>query len=119
MNYVLSITNPEALGVLEDICEELALPLSVTLHGRGTAVQSMLDLLGIESNEKRVVLSAATKEKTAALIEAQKRRLHIGVPGHGIVIAVPVKSIGGGKTVAYLMGEENVSAKTAPPAGDA
>ena len=42
MNYVLSITNPEALGVLEDICEELALPLSVTLHGRGTAVQSML-----------------------------------------------------------------------------
>ena len=117
MNYVLSITNPEALGVLEDICEELALPLSVTLHGRGTAVQSMLDLLGIESNEKRVVLSAATREKTAALIEAQKRRLHIGVPGHGIVIAVPVKSIGGGKTVAYLMGEENVSAKTAPPAG--
>lgn len=52
MNYVISITGPEALGVLEDICEELALPLNVTLHGRGTAVQSMLDLLGIESNEK-------------------------------------------------------------------
>ena len=117
MNYVISITGPEALGVLEDICEELALPLNVTLHGRGTAVQSMLDLLGIESNEKRVVLSTATGEKTAALIEAQKRRLHIGVPGHGIVIAVPVKSIGGGKTVAYLMGEENKSAKTAPPSG--
>ena len=90
MNYVISITGPEALGVLEDICEELALPLNVTLHGRGTAVQSMLDLLGIESNEKRVVLSTATEEKTAALIEAQKRRLHIGVPGHGIVIAVPL-----------------------------
>ena len=117
MNYVISITGPEALGVLEDICEELALPLNVTLHGRGTAVQSMLDLLGIESNVKRVVLSTATEEKTAALIEAQKRRLHIGVPGHGIVIAVPVKSIGGGKTVAYLMGEENKSAKTAPPSG--
>ena len=117
MNYVISITGPEALGVLEDICEELALPLNVTLHGRGTAVQSMLDLLGIESNEKRVVLSTATEEKTAALIKAQKRRLHIGVPGHGIVIAVPVKSIGGGKTVAYLMGEENKSAKTALPSG--
>ena len=112
MNYVLSITNPEALGVLEDICEELALPLSVTLHGRGTAVHSMLDLLGIESNEKRVVLSTATGEKTAALIEAQKRRLHIGVPGHGIVIAVPVKSIGGGKTVAYLRGEDGTAKYT-------
>ena len=51
MNYVISITGPEALGVLEDICEELALPLNVTLHGRGTAVQSMLDLLGIESTK--------------------------------------------------------------------
>ena len=115
MNYVISITVPEALGVLEDICEELSLPLNVTLHGRGTAVQSMLDLLGIESNEKWVVLSTATEEKTAALIEAQKRRLHIGVPGHGIVVAVPVKSIGGGKTVAYLTGEENASVKTPPP----
>lgn len=115
MNYVISITVPEALGVLEDICEELSLPLNVTLHGRGTAVQSMLDLLGIESNEKWVVLSTATEEKTAALIEAQKRRLHIGVPGHGIVVAVPVKSIGGGKTVAYLTGEENTSVKTTPP----
>ena len=115
MNYVISITVPEALGVLEDICEELSLPLNVTLHGHGTAVQSMLDLLGIESNEKWVVLSTATEEKTAALIEAQKRRLHIGVPGHGIVVAVPVKSIGGGKTVAYLTGEENTSVKTTPP----
>ena len=115
MNYVISITVPEALGVLEDICKELSLPLNVTLHGHGTAVQSMLDLLGIESNEKWVVLSTATEEKTAALIEAQKRRLHIGVPGHGIVVAVPVKSIGGGKTVAYLTGEENASVKTTPP----
>ena len=117
MNYVISITVPEALGVLEDICKELSLPLNVTLHGHGTAVQSMLDLLGIESNEKWVVLSTATEEKTAALIEAQKRRLHIGVPGHGIVVAVPVKSIGGGKTVAYLTGEENASVKTTPPGG--
>ena len=80
------------------------LPLTVTLHGRGTAVQSMLDLLGIESNERRVVLTIADAEKTAALIAAQKRRLHIGVPGHGIVIAVPIKSVGGGNTVAYLNG---------------
>ena len=36
----------------------------------------------------------------------QRRQLHIGVPGHGIVIAVPIKSIGGGKTVAYLNGRK-------------
>lgn len=81
MNYVISIIAPERLEILTDLCEGLGLPLTVTLHGRGTAVQSMLDLLGIESNERRVVLTIADAEKTAALIAAQKRRLHIGVPG--------------------------------------
>ena len=104
MNYVISIIAPERLEILTDLCEGLGLPLTVTLHGRGTAVQSMLDLLGIESNERRVVLTIADAENTAALIAAQKRRLHIGVPGHGIVIAVPIKSVGGGNTVAYLNG---------------
>ena len=79
MNYVISIIAPERLEILTDLCEGLGLPLTVTLHGRGTAVQSMLDLLGIESNERRVVLTIAYAEKTAALIAAQKRRLHIGM----------------------------------------
>ena len=39
MNYVISIINPEALGALTEICEKLSLPLTVTLHGRGTAMQ--------------------------------------------------------------------------------
>ena len=50
MNYVISIIAPERLEILTDLCGKLGLPLTVTLHGRGTAVQSMLDLLGIESN---------------------------------------------------------------------
>ena len=95
MNFIISITSPEALPVLTGVCEDMALPLNVTLSGRGTAVKSMLDVLGIESNLKRIMLSVANEEKTREFITRQKRQLHIGVPGHGIVIAVPVKSIGG------------------------
>ena len=105
MNYVISIINPDALEALTEICEKLSLPLTVTLHGRGTAMQGMLDLLGIESNEKRVVLTAANEEKTAQLIAAQRRYLHLGVPGHGFVIAIPIKSVGGGRAVAYMNGD--------------
>ena len=113
MNYVISITGPEALGVLEDICEELALPLNVTLHGRGTAVQSMMELMGIESKDRRIVMTVADPDKTKELIAAQRRRLHLGVPGHGIVIAVPIKSIGGGKALAYL-NQDNKNVKRQP-----
>lgn len=112
MNFIISITSPEALPVLTGVCGDMALPLNVTLSGRGTAVKSMLDVLGIESNLKRIMFSVANEEKTREFITRQKRQLHIGVPGHGIVIAVPVKSIGGGKTVAYLRGEDGTAKYT-------
>ncbi|MDD6321787.1 MAG: P-II family nitrogen regulator [Firmicutes bacterium] len=112
MNFIISITSPEALPVLTGVCEDMALPLNVTLSGRGTAVKSMLDVLGIESNLKRIMFSVANEEKTREFITRQKRQLHIGVPGHGIVIAVPVNSIGGGKTVAYLRGEDGTAKYT-------
>lgn len=113
MNYVISIVNPPALDTLTALCAELSLPLTTVLHGRGTAVPSMLELLGIESNEKRAVLAIADEDKTAALLKQMKQKLHIGVPGHGIFVAVPVKSVGGGKAVAYLNGG-NAPAKAAP-----
>lgn len=97
MNYIISICNPQDLDTLIEICRALNLPMNIVLHGRGSAVRSMLDILGIESNEKRVVLTFAGPEKTQALIREQKRRMFIGVPGHGIVAAIPIKSIGGGK----------------------
>ena len=103
MNYIISIINPDSLSILMDLCNQLDLPLSITMAGRGTAVQSMLDLLGIESNERRIVFTVANEEKTKKLIQAQKRHMHIGVP---------IKSVGGGKTVAFLNGETDNAAYT-------
>ena len=51
MNYVLSICDPKSLGILTDICNSLSLKMTVVLHGRGTAVRSMLDILGIEDKK--------------------------------------------------------------------
>ena len=79
MNYIISIINPDSLSILMDLCNQLDLPLSITMAGRGTAVQSMLDLLGIESNERRIVFTVASEEKIKKnLIQAQKRHMHIG-----------------------------------------
>ena len=64
MNYIISIINPDSLSILMDLCNQLDLPLSITMAGRGTAVQSMLDLLGIESNERRIVFTVAKNKKT-------------------------------------------------------
>ena len=114
MNIVLSIIYPAGLKILTDIHQNLRLPFTMVLHGRGTATDRMLDLLGIESRENRIVLTVADPQKTRELIEEQRRVLYLGMPGNGLVIALPIKSIGGGKTLAYLSGD--ASPKSTPEA---
>lgn len=102
MNLVVSIVSPEGHEILQDICAKLKLPLVLTLYARGTATKTMLDLLGIASREKRVVLASADEAKTEELFRAQRQRLYIDAPGNGISAAIPIKSVGGGKTLAFL-----------------
>ena len=102
MNYIMTVINPDALKKLSDICAQLEIPMSVALHGRGTAIESMRDLLGIDSTEKWIVFSVAGEEKMKEYMNRLRRTLYIGVPGHGIAWAVPIKSVGGGKILAYL-----------------
>ena len=102
MNVVISIVNPEARTAMREIYKDLGLQIAVDIPGKGTAQPSMLELLGIESIEKHMFVTVADREKTKELLSLHRKMLFTGVPGHGIVISVPVKSVGGGKTLAYL-----------------
>ncbi len=102
MNYVISIINPNGARIYGAVCEQLRLPMLLAARGRGTATRRMLDRLGLESKDKWVFMTVADEEKTQKLIEAQRMRLYIDAPGNGICICVPVKSVGGGKTLAFL-----------------
>ncbi len=104
MNYVLTVTTPELSGTVLEIVKEMNLPLSTVLYGRGTATKTMMDFLGIDSKERRVIATIASDDATLELIRKQMLRLNIGVPGNGIVTAIPIKSVGGGKTLEYLGG---------------
>ena len=68
MNYILTITDPAAESLLTKICVELGMPVSIVFRGRGTAIKSMLDLLGIESHERRVFIAIADGEKSKRYI---------------------------------------------------
>lgn len=114
MNYLISVVNPGAMDRVCEIAAALDLSQTVTLLGHGTAVQSMLDLLGIESTEKRVIMTVANPEKTRKFIKEMRRQVYIGIPGHGIIMAVPIKSVGGGKTLAYLNNGEQQPARYTP-----
>ena len=108
MNYVLSVINPYGANLMMRICEELDLPIVLSTPCRGTATRSMLDLLGMDSRDRRLFMTIASPEQTKKLIEEQRRRLYIDAPGNGVTIGVPVKSVGGSKTLAFLSNGQNV-----------
>ncbi len=110
MNYVISIIKPSGLDKLLEITKKLELPLCLEQHGHGTATKSMRDLLGLEFNDKRVVITVCDAKKTEEYIKAQRLHLYIDAPGNGIVCAIPIKSIGGGRTLAYLGGDREQKA---------
>lgn len=109
MNYIISIIPPYSHKKMQKICKELKLPVIISMPGKGTAEQSMLDLLGIEDNDKSIVLCVANGEKTKLFFKQIHSILNVGMPSQGISAAIPIKSVGGEKAVAYLnSNEENV-----------
>lgn len=108
MNYVISIVHPLGTNIMKSICAGLDLPIVLSTPCKGTATKSMLDLLGIESRDRRLFMTVASREKTKELIEEQRKRLYIDAPGNGVTISVPIKSVGGSKTLAFLSNGQNV-----------
>ena len=104
MNFVISIVNPGLLSRMDGIVKSLELPLVIELLGRGTARKDVLDLLGLSTHEYHIFMTIADRERTQKLIDEARRNLYIDAPGQGIIVATPIKSVGGGKTLANLNG---------------
>lgn len=106
MNLIITIIEPPQLAVYTGILKRLGLRLNYELHGRGTASKHLLERLGIESKPKYAVISSAGEESSEKLMKAIRRELYIDAPGNGICVCVPIKSVGGAKTLEYLQGND-------------
>ena len=102
LNFVMAILDRGRGEAMADIFHQLDLPLALTILGSGTATVDVLSLYGLIPTEKAVVATVANAELTQRLMRAAKRRMFIDIPGNGIMLSVPIKSIGGGRTMAYL-----------------
>ena len=75
--------------------------LVLSALGQGTAATEVLDYLGLEATEKAVLFLAAPR--SARLVRKAARELWLDVPGRGILMAVPVSSVGGARARDYLL----------------
>ena len=102
LNLVMTIVDRERTQTMETICQNLKLPLTLTMLCQGTATSEHLSLYGLAQRDKALISTVADAEQTRRLMRAAKLRLFIDIPGNGIMMSVPIKSVGGGRTMAYL-----------------
>ena len=71
--------------------------------GFGTAASDILNYLGLEATEKAVIFSVQEEDKWTHIKRQLQRKLHIDAPGGGIAFIVPLSSIGGKKSLQFLL----------------
>lgn len=78
----------------------------VTL-GSGTAANEILDYLGLENTEKAVIFSVQEESAWQKIKKQLQQKLKIDAPGGGIAFTIPLSSIGGKKTLQFLLEGQN------------
>lgn len=70
--------------------------------GRGTASSRILDLLGLGSTEKDVVLSFVPVDRVREALANLSERMEFQKPGKGVAFSVPINSIAGANVLHYF-----------------
>ena len=101
---MITITDRSRCGEFAAWYQEQGIPLVLTALGSGTATTEILDCLGLEATEKAVLFCVAPH--SPQLERRAEKALWLDVPGRGILMTVPVSSIGGAAARDYLLQQE-------------
>ena len=75
--------------------------------GRGTAASDVLDYFGLEDDEKGIHFAIVTEDTWKSIKKGLQTQLKIDVPGTGIAFTIPLSSVGGKKTLGFLVEGQN------------
>ena len=105
---VIAITDHERGEAMNTLYHAAGLRGILSMPGRGTATSEHLAIYGLDATEKYVISGVGNGDEAEGLIKSAKRKLFIDIPGNGVMLTVPLKSVAGGKTLAYLTDEQKL-----------
>lgn len=101
--WMVTITGRDQGERFSSMYKTEKLPVILVTLGKGTASSEVLDYLGLEESDKIVLFTAVTGEVWKQVKKGMETKLNIDVPGTGISFIVPVSSMGGRKTLQFLL----------------
>ena len=98
---MITITDRSRGEAFANWYQSQGIPLVLTALGHGTATTEVLDYLGLEATEKAVLFCVAVR--SPRLVRRAAKDLWLDVPGRGVLMTVPISSIGGVSAKDYLL----------------
>ncbi len=99
---VMSIIERKKADVMTDILNELNFSLVLENLGKGTATSEHLLLYDLQETDKAIFTTIATRESVQNLFLYAEKRMYIDIPGNGIMLSIPLKSLSGGSNLAHI-----------------
>ena len=99
---LLTIVRRSDAQEYEEYYRGLGISVSYSLNCNGTAHAKTLALLGIERNEKTLLLSFVSSSLLKKTLRGLTVDMKIDLPDRGIAVAVPFSGIGGAKALEYF-----------------
>ena len=109
--YVMTIVDRSKGDEMIKLHNELNLTAVYETLGYGTATSEHLLLYDLQQTDKAIITTIATAPTLKQLIRNAKIKMFIDIPGNGIMMAIPLKSIGGGKNLAYFTLNQELGGK--------
>ena len=109
--YIIAVTDRDRAGEMAELYQAAGLHLTLTKLGRGTAPREALSIYGLDATPKAIVSAVADGEMQKQIFKNAKRRMQIDIPGNGVMLAVPLKSVAGARTLAYLTDNREMGGK--------
>lgn len=95
MELIFTVVSRGKGETVLDLLRDDGILQNVICHGHGTAPSSILEMLGLGSSEKDVILSFVKYEDSKKILRHISEKMEFSKPGKGIAFMVPVQSVAG------------------------
>lgn len=100
--YVISILDRNRADKMVALHKEAGITVCLSNLAVGTAKKDHLDLHELEATEKTVINAVASGPAVKQLMKSAKRKMYIDIPGNGIMLSIPMKSVTGSRTLEFM-----------------
>ncbi|MDO5300674.1 MAG: transposase [Clostridia bacterium] len=87
---LMLITAPKLAEKAAALFEHGRVPMQYQFYGRGTASREMMDMLGLDSGEKNVMMSMLPKSFADEMLRKLKKDLRLGTSNTGVACTIPL-----------------------------